>query len=360
MHRVNGGGWDTHHVVHVKDDRFIGHGLTLSRTGGQHLHTPGGKSQGHGAHRGGGQVSAGGTEGAHSRAGVRVEARKVSGIGEALPGRCHRAMSTGDASGSDPCRAARGAAADGAHAPAPRTQQLRGGEGGGRSRLQRGEGVHGIKHQHERLKHHIGGETAIHGGWEGPARVDAWSGRPAVIVGGGGTATGGPRPSSQGGCRSSPPGPWCLMTAVRGWRTGGGHQHQLLPRPTGAAAATAAGPHPASPSSSWAATLRDTSPQNTTRSMDEVSERSVGEVWWRSSSPALCASVPGSEPVCPRLRVSACGRTGAFDYIISASEATSSNSWWRLSCTEHITTHPALCQGGNRSEFTLCTSRSLN
>lgn len=66
----------SYHIIHVKDDRFIGHGLNLSWkgkrpppstfSGRQDLHTSL-KSQGHTAdRRSGGQASAGGTEAAHS------------------------------------------------------------------------------------------------------------------------------------------------------------------------------------------------------------------------------------------------------------------------------------------------------
>ncbi|CAB1418549.1 unnamed protein product [Pleuronectes platessa] len=78
---------------------------------------------------------------------------------------------------------------------------------------------------------------------------------------------------------------------------GGGGQHQLLlPRPTSAAvAATAAGPHPASSTSSWAptsATRAPAKPQPARRKRSH--QRSVGEVWWRSSG-------RGSVCLCPRL-----------------------------------------------------------
>lgn len=66
----------SYHIIHVKDDRFIGHGLNLSWkgkrpppstfSGRQDLHTSL-KSQGNTAdRRSGGQASAGGTEAAHS------------------------------------------------------------------------------------------------------------------------------------------------------------------------------------------------------------------------------------------------------------------------------------------------------
>lgn len=79
---------DPYHIIHVKDDRFIGHGLNLSWKGKrpppstfygcQDLHTPL-KSQGHTVdRRSSWQASAGGMEAAHSPAG-RIVLCRVAG-----------------------------------------------------------------------------------------------------------------------------------------------------------------------------------------------------------------------------------------------------------------------------------------
>lgn len=78
---------DTYHIIHVKDDRFIGHGLNLSWKGKtsppsrlhgcQDLHTPL-KSQGHTADS---STRGGGLEAAHSPAGRGRCMRSAGGAG---------------------------------------------------------------------------------------------------------------------------------------------------------------------------------------------------------------------------------------------------------------------------------------
>lgn len=81
---------DPYHIIHVKDDRFIGHGLNLSWKG-KRPHPPRFKvvstplkSQGHTVH-GSGQVSAGGTEAAHSPTGQQL----LQGQGKNLQEKLH-------------------------------------------------------------------------------------------------------------------------------------------------------------------------------------------------------------------------------------------------------------------------------
>lgn len=313
----------SYHIIHVKDDRFIGHGLNLSWkgkrpppstfSGRQDLHTSL-KSQGHTAdRRSGGQASAGGTEAAHSLPpppttvqgklplNRRVKPVKCPKEAGSLA-RCHRAIiaKVGRTWNSDPRR---GKASDG------RLQKKQQNCASRRCILWIRANTRAQNFISDDLEAITWSKAEIRGlqvlkseaGALLPSRATSRQLRRAD--GGGERAIFTPRMMEQ--LWETTPGPWWLITADTGWWVGGDTSSPAASPSAAAAAAAAstAGPLPASSSSaSWQKPPRhDSSNTTATEPLDggstDASQKAAGIQAYRAvviqlSCPPVCLSLP--------------------------------------------------------------------